>query len=330
MTDIIDFNDAVRRSIGPRHLLMGNGFSVACHREFSYKSLYDVVGDFIPAHIRPLFSNTVNFEAIMSQLSNTKNVVKLYGNTYGPLCDELSESIQALRKALVDGILSVHPLTRDSIAVASWDNCSRFLQNFHLFFTTNYDLLLYWAFDHEYFLKLIGGPHDGPDNVMITPGDIEESRIHYMHGAIHLYPEGTDINAFSYAAAIDRGRIGMIQEAARRGVFPVIITEGTSEQKYALIKQDWYLKGCYNKLRRQKGSLFVYGFSASHEHDNHILRAIADSNIQQLIVGVYQGPGADEEDNWRMIHEFEMIARRKKTKHLDVIFYDAESAQVWR
>lgn len=330
MTDVIRFDEVIHLSVGPRHLLMGNGFSVACHPKFSYKSLYNVVGDFIPAHIRPLFTHTVNFEAIMSQLSNTHEVVKLYGSTYNPLCDALSDNIRGLRKALVEGILSVHPATRDAITTASWDHCCHFLNNFELLFTTNYDLLLNWAFEHATFQKLIANPHADMSNEII-PGDIEDSRINYLHGAVHFYSRDIDRTTPSEMniALISEGRMGIIREAARQGVFPIIITEGTSKQKLAIIMQDGQLREYYNKLRRLKGSLFVYGFSASRDQDNHILRAIADSNIQQLIVGVYQGIGSDEEDNWRMIHEFEMIARRKKTKHLDVIFYDAESAHVW-
>ena len=52
---------------------------------------------------------------------------------------------ESLKSALVDAIANTHPAMPSDIGEARLSSSTNFLKNFTNVFTTNYDLLLYWA-----------------------------------------------------------------------------------------------------------------------------------------------------------------------------------------
>ncbi|ESY74086.1 hypothetical protein X743_09605 [Mesorhizobium sp. LNHC252B00] len=80
MPDVIDFDDAMKRTEGEdRALLLGNGFSA---QYFSYRNLLDKSGLAAGTPVRDLFDAlaTVDFEAVVRALEGAVLVERAYGN----------------------------------------------------------------------------------------------------------------------------------------------------------------------------------------------------------------------------------------------------------
>ena len=78
---ILSYEDVLEQSEGLRHLLLGNGFSIACKPElFRYDKLFDQA-DFTKAKrafkaFRKM--GTTNFEAVIRALRDFANLAELY------------------------------------------------------------------------------------------------------------------------------------------------------------------------------------------------------------------------------------------------------------
>jgi len=88
------------------------------------------------------------------------------------------------------------------------------------------------------------------------------------------------------------------------------------------------LSKAYRSFIPIKGALFIYGHSLS-DNDNHILRLIEIGKISQLYVSIYGNP--ENENNIKLIQKANALTTVRHPRNpLEVFFYDAESAQVWR
>src|SRR5688572_29474385 len=82
---IVKFSEALKpfKSFnGKKHLLLGNGFSVACKKDvFNYEALYKSA-DFsnLSGKVAELFAslNTTDFEEVMKALNVSSKIIKLY------------------------------------------------------------------------------------------------------------------------------------------------------------------------------------------------------------------------------------------------------------
>jgi hypothetical protein len=92
----------------------------------------------------------------------------------------------------------------------------------------------------------------------------------------------------------------------------------------AKINSDAYLRHCYEKLRRNAATLFVFGHSAA-DNDEHIYRAIFGSETQHVYFGVRQPT------EQKLIGFNGQLAKYQAlgNQGIEYSFYDAESAHVW-
>ena len=68
-----------------KHLLLGNGFSMAYdHKIFSYNALYEFIDNLDDDVLSKLFNiiKTKNFELIMQQLENFIEIAKAFGSVW--------------------------------------------------------------------------------------------------------------------------------------------------------------------------------------------------------------------------------------------------------
>jgi Domain of unknown function (DUF4917) len=153
MAEIYSFTDALEASKetkGNRHLLLGNGFSIACRPDsFSYGKLFDEA-DFKALSIEAasLFAlfGTADFERVIEALRASSEVVGLYEGAPGDLIDLLVKDADALKGALAEVLARKHPDNVGAIEDREYASARGFLANFDgRIYTVNYDLLLYWT-----------------------------------------------------------------------------------------------------------------------------------------------------------------------------------------
>lgn len=279
-----------------RNLLLGNGFSVSASQSFMYRSLFSET-DFSNIQVaQKLFGdfNTYDFEKIIRYLDISSRVSSLVGN------DTFSSELFSLKTTLIDRfvktIVRIHPTNlheetgRVVIANSNFSRNNNFLKNFirqrdENIFTMNYDLLLYWS--------ILEGLENGILNVVdgfSYNGYWSEyyvSNIFYIHGALHLR---TNDYGDTYKLRYDDA--GLLSQAANdlmNNVYPLIVFEGSSEDKEKRIKNNKYLSMCHKKLSSIYGILFTYGVSFS-ANDIHIVNAILNSQITDVCIGVYLDP----------------------------------------
>lgn len=361
MTEIITFEQALERSgESKRFLLLGNGFSIACDPKiFNYESLYGEAAEKIKSdmpEVAALFDSigTKDFEAVIRMLVNAAQVIPMYIPDDSDLRNKLSGHADSLKEILVSTIADNHPEYPGSIPVEKFSSCRRFLSHFlnpeinGKVYSLNYDLLLYWALmneDADGFDEINLNINDGfgrdDDEDYIIWRNEEHNRnqcVYYLHGALHLFDAGTDLEKFTWH---DKGvrLVDQAREALNNNKFPLFVAEGKSDNKLQKIKHQPYLHHGYKSFlqtvkedRRKTDpkaskSLFIYGHSLD-ETDDHIIRKIGKGSISNLFISIYGYKQSD--NNQRIISQANALKSLRDDKHsLNVNFYNADSAQVW-
>jgi len=326
-----------------KHLLLGNGFSQACRSDiFSYGSLLEKA-DFsnLSKTAKDSFNTleTTDFEVVIRTLRDSAKLVALYANDQKKLVSTLNGDAKKLKNLLVDTISKHHPANPSKLSDSEFSHGREFLRNFKNIYTLNYDLLLYWTLMHDLegeksFQKINfddGFRHpDGEDeSVTYVSWEVENSNkqnVYYLHGALHLFESDTELQKFTWTRTGVK-LIDQINESLERESYPLIVAEGTSDQKMGRIMKSGYLQRGLKSLASIGGSLFVYGMSMS-PNDEHILKRIEKSKISNLWIGVYGDPKA--KSNKDMIARASALENMNgKKSPLSVKFYDAQSANVW-
>lgn len=320
-----------------RHLLLGNGFSIACRPDiFVYGKLFEQA-DF--SKLSPSAKKTFNaldtqdFEKVIKALRDAKAVLAAYEGIPSKLLAALQNDADGLRELLVQTIASSHPEQPGEIQEHEYAACRQFLTNFHNVYTLNYDLLLYWAQMHteegitpssdDGFRK----PEDDFDAAYVTwePGNSHKQNTWFLHGALHLFDAGTEIQKYTWVNTGIR-LIEQIRDALKRDYFPIFVAEGTSNEKLIRIRHNDYLAKAFRSFSEIGGALFVYGHSLA-ENDEHYLKRIERGKLSHLYVGIYGDP--DSPANKSIIARAKRMNIQRRRSVLNVQFFDASSAKVW-
>ncbi|MFN0244262.1 MAG: DUF4917 family protein [Planctomycetota bacterium] len=337
---VISFADAVAKTAHEkhRHVLLGNGFSRAWRDDiFSYSALLDqAASKGLSPDARSVFDklNTTDFETVMRALRDAAIIVGHYTQGASPLTQQLEADAASLREILVQAIAGNHPARLTEITQSEFAHARTFLAHFERTYTVNYDLLLYWTFmqaEIEPVLQPDDGfrtPDDGPCEY-VTWG-IENSNkqnTFYLHGALHLFDAGHELKKYTWSntgiALMDQVRSALIA-----GLFPIFVSEGTSEQKLGRIKHSDFLSRGYRSFANIGGCLFIHGHSMSPQ-DEHITSLIETNKVHTLAVGLRTPLSAS---SLLICERCEgLVTARAGTRHpLVVMYYDAASAAVWR
>ncbi|HEY0280951.1 MAG TPA: DUF4917 family protein [Solirubrobacterales bacterium] len=349
MTEVISFERALEASEeinGNRHLLLGNGFSIACRPEdFSYGNLFeeaDLTG--LGVDGRELFGlfGTADFERVIEALRRSEEVLRLYGGDPAT-AERLHADAALVKEALADVLARKHPDAVYSIEDDEYRAARVFLANFDGgIYTVSYDLLLYWTLlqdgepeiDHDDGFRADPDEPDAEWVVWDGFGNYAQ-RIHFLHGGLHLFDTGSQLKKITWRRT-GIPLVDQIRDALAENVYPRVVTEGTSEEKLARIEHSPYLHRGLKSLKACHGTLFVHGHSLD-PNDEHVLRRIEDSRVEALFVSLHGDP--DSEDNRRIAERARLMAERRAEneagrqaryrKQLEVRFYDADSAAVW-
>ena len=316
----ISFREALSETADRRrHLLMGNGFSIAAHRGFDYSSLYDVEVAPDPS-LSALFDElgTKNFEVALKQARNSREA-------------------EEIRARLISAVAKVHP-TYGMITEEARGACGLFLEDFTAvrlggqrgsLFTTNYDLLLYWVLvQHNKTLKC----YDGFDSDGVW-APFREARLFYLHGGLHIFehhlPKITQVKKLMWQKG--RSLIQQVQSHLEVGDLPLFISEGNAIQKRARRWDSEYLKKALRHFTmacdQADSVLFTVGHSLS-DADAHIADAIGGGQIERVFLGAY-GP-ADHERFSQLGQAWAAQRAGANRPEIEVCVFDVSECPIWR
>lgn len=321
-----------------RHALLGNGFSISCRPDiFVYGRLFERAdfSDLSPsAKLAFEALDTQDFEKVISVLRDASALLTAYKGVKTGLIEQLQKDADGLREVLVQAIASSHPNWPGDISDSEYEFCRAFLSNFNNVYTLNYDLLLYWAVMHDADGKKI----ESDDGFRTPEGDFESEyvvwepetsrsqNIWYLHGALHVFDAGTEIQKYTWANTGQR-LIEQIRDALEMNLFPLFVAEGKSNEKLDRIMHSEYLAKGKRSFSSIQGALFIHGHSLA-ANDEHFLKLIEKGKIKHIYVGLF-GDESSEDNSAIKSRALRMANNRAQSKPLKVSFYDSESAHVW-
>lgn len=336
---MMTFAEALAECAGEtKHVLLGNGFSRALFNDiFAYEALF-LRADFaaLDPKVREAFGalGTMDFEVVMKSLRNAGELVNLYQPEQAGLVERFRRDAIALREVLAQTVADNHPARPSDVPTAAYSACRTFLSHFEKVYTLNYDLLLYWTMMRSEVPPSIPDPDDGfrqPEDgpaeyVNWNPSESKYQRIFYLHGALHLFDAGAILKKMTWVntglALIDQVRAALAQN-----YYPLVVSEGTTDEKKDRIFHSGYLTRGYRSFADIAGALFTFGFAMS-ENDDHWLRCIGKGKTKVLAVGLYGDPASDANRRIRQ-RAAALPGQRAQRKPLRVIYYGAASASVW-
>jgi hypothetical protein len=267
----------------------------------------------------------------MKALRTAARLIRLYRPRDGDLVTQLQADANGLREVLVRAIAQNHPAHPGEITEAQYQNCRRFLAHFSTIYTVNYDLLLYWTImqDLEPEIPADDGfrtPEDRQEEYVVWEPDVYQQCIFYLHGALHVFDAEAEVQKYTWINTGVR-LIDQIRNALENDLYPIFVAEGESVKKRERIRHSDFLTRSIRSFGSIGGTLFIYGHSLA-DNDDHIIRLIPRTKVQDLWVGIYGNP--DSADNRRIMAKARGLADQRRSRTpLSVSFYDAASAAVW-
>lgn len=305
-------------------LLVGNGASVAIHPEFRYSSLFDVarsddVANPLSGADRGLFRTfrTTNFEQVLAALKTAGVVADALDLDENGV---LAERYASIQRALFEAVHAVH-VEWEQVADPQIPRLFEILRSYRFVYSTNYDLLLYWASMEkggDGFLDYFWG-----DGCTFDVFDTEIwlsrerwTRILFLHGGIHLRrlrAGGTRKLTTAQDPLLDQ-----FESAWSEDESPLLVSEGESSDKMASISSSDYLTFAHRSFVDHDGGLVVFGHSLS-DQDNHFVGPMQSWRDKAVAVSIR--PSDDPE---KIIQQKDRI-RSRLSPMKEIVFFDAST-----
>lgn len=266
-------------------LLLGNGMSINIWEPFGYRNLYDrAKARGLSPQDRRLFSSTPNFERVLADLLTAIRVNTVIGLDTTPLL----ERYRNIQRSLIQAVRGVH-LKQRRVPVATRRRISDTMAGFEWVFTTSYDLLVYWAMAVDGFEPFMdhfryGGRCEFDSSRVSVPAD--RIPVYFLHGALHLVAGSSGatwkLRQTDLDTILDQFGKPIEGDAEAR---PLLVTEGSAEDKLAAIEDNDYLSHALERLRGRDLPVVVFGSSLS-EHDSHLAEALNESPNRPVAVSM--------------------------------------------
>jgi hypothetical protein len=287
-------------------LLAGNGASLAVWPGFGYGSLVKQAP--LSRSDCELFEalGTTNFESALDALRVARVVCRQAGHDDS----EVYARYRAIRRALIKAVREVH-VPWSLIPQNRLQHIRSTLRSFTWVYTTDYDLLFYWAImsnDARGFRDFFWASGN-TFNISDTDTSSNLTKILYLHGALHLYRREDGAIAKRTATAQN-----LLDTIARPDAgIPLFVSEGRSADKQRAIRRSDYLSFANRTFSQDSGPLVVFGHSLSSQ-DEHLLKAI-DQPGRRVAISLLPGTNRS-------------VLRRKaelteRLPHARVSFFDA-------
>lgn len=238
--------------------------------------MYDVacsdgIANPIGAASRRLFEDfaTRNFEFVLASLKLAGRV-NAAAEIDAPILSELYREIQV---GLFESVAAIH-VEWDRVAPRTLGEIRRALLRHKRVYSTNYDLLVYWAMLRE------GDPYDFRDffwseGNVFDPANVgilgDPTLVYFLHGGVHLRrtPDGRSFKR----TAQQENLLSQFPTSWESEEIPLLISEGDSTDKLVSINRSDYLSFAYRRFLEHQGNLVVFGHGLG-EADEHLVRAI--------------------------------------------------------
>lgn len=268
-------------------LLIGNGCSRAVWESFSYESLYEIVSNENVDHRLTsaetlIFEelNTKNFEQILSALSISIRVMSALKKK----TDHLQTKYSHIQDALVEAVRTRHIPWHKVADSQVLSKLSDALDFYSYVYSTNYDLLVYWAINQGNRYRFKDFFWSGSQfDLANTEAWGKATLILFLHGGLHLRKtaDGGTMKTIRTSTG------GSILEHFDTDVksIPLFIAEGTSADKLRSIHRSDYLAFAYSQLAHHTGPLCIFGHSLK-DQDEHLVAAIKRARVRDLAYSV--------------------------------------------
>jgi hypothetical protein len=262
-------------------LLVGNGASLAMWKNFAYFSLFEAAET---TRNKPLSQtelavfkalDTQNFEPVLSALKSAMRVnAALTISSSSP-----RNRYFAIKEALIHAIRSVHIPWR-LVEEQALVQINQELSQYPTVYSTNYDLLCYWAAmrSPENFSDLFDEDATFDPHLATT----DRTRLLYLHGGLHLVKnlDGSVRKLLSSESTL----LGSFAINALDDV-PIFVSEDSCANKLKMIRNTDYLSFCHAQLAQQQGALCVFGHALGKQ-DMHIVEAIKQSGVKRIALSI--------------------------------------------
>jgi hypothetical protein len=296
-------------------LLIGNGLSRHIWAPFGYPELFDhaKTADLTNAE-RKLFESTPNFERVLGDLLTSIRVCK----TVGVNTDKLYRRYRNIQKALGQAVRAVH-INRDSVPGATRQAIRDVMAEFEWVFTTNYDLLLYWAMayggDFGPFIDHFRWRNRCEFDEDRSPVWTDQVPVYFLHGALHLV-----VDSSGATFKLRRSRVETLLDQFGQPIEgdpdarPLLVTEGSAMDKLEAIEGNDYLSHALWQLTENELDTVVLGSGLGAE-DSHLTAALSESPGKTVAVSMMPCARADA-----LAKQMDIYGRVEVE---DLVFYDA-------
>jgi hypothetical protein len=352
---LLSFNEVLKRvnshstnrgNPAKKCLLLGNGFSMAYNvKRFSFTNLLEtalkekIIRKNSKIHRVFKTLKTADFEKVIRYLDGVKNLVKIYQPDFDK--KRIEKDIRSIKKHLVNTITNNHPANSTVITDAESKACANFLGNFDKIYSLNYDLLAYWVIMQQN-MNFPDGFGDNAEDNGYDPENYDDDyesylddfvvykdqshELMFLHGGLHLYDHNTEAIKITFCRT-GKTLKKQIYENLVRGIYPIFISEGQSDDKLEKIRHNYYLNHCYKSLNSQGGDLVIFGTSLK-SNDDHIAKAIIGGKWDNIYAGAFS-----KEDVKSLLLLKERIVRHNKAntrrKQTSLTIYDAKTVDPW-
>jgi Domain of unknown function (DUF4917) len=297
-------------------LLIGNGLSRHIWEPFGYPTLFDHASAAdLTEEDGALFDHSPNFERALGDLLTAIRVCSVVGLETA----QLYERYRSIQTALGSAVRNVH-INRDAVPGETRQAIKDVMAEFEWVFTTNYDLLIYWAMAYGGdFNPFIDNFRWGnrcefdPARAPVREGQVP---IYFLHGALHLVVAG-DGTVFK----LTRQRISTLLDQFGQPIDgdpnarPLLVTEGSARDKLEVIEGNDYLAHCLEELQDNDLDTVVFG-SALGAEDAHIAAALSENPDRAVAVSMLPGGTKGE----RLAKQMDIYGR---VEVAELIFFDA-------
>lgn len=283
--DLMDW-DEIKEREGWSGILIGNGASIAVWDNFQYTSIYnksqseEIRNPLSDLDIQ-LFNTlvTTNFERVLSSLS----IAKIVNGALGIDTQLIQSRYDSIQTALIQAIRAVH-IPWQNVPDGVFSCIRKELLNFKYVYSTNYDLLIYWAMMHEEQEGFKDYFWDERFDVSNTEIWTKVTCTLYLHGGLHLYrlPLGQTLKR---RANDGQNLLDLFGQPYYENAVPLFITEGTSEEKLSSIYRSDYLSFAFSRFSKHEGPLVIFGHSLSGS-DNHLISTIANWGAVKIAISM--------------------------------------------
>lgn len=271
-------------------LLVGNGASLNVSTAFGYPTLYQKACNLGPprgfdAVDQQLFERfeTRDFEIVLGNLRTTLQVGEIL-HTAKQDRQRVRERYDRVKGALVGAVQSLHP-KRAAVGHDRLAAIGQALLAYDWVFSTNYDLLIYWAANEvgirNFYDFLRGDPCRFREaNKVPAKG----TKLLFLHGGLHLF-----VPIQGPYREIVHKRVGKTENIlSQLGPYrdaPLVITEGSANDKLLAIREHPYLIFAYEALATFKEPLVIFG-SKLGDSDGHLLDVLARQPKRKMAISI--------------------------------------------